>query len=401
MYSDRDFFKGECPYCPNIIDYMEVKFSADNDRGEMICQCVDCKNVFKIPCRNPAESSIITGAFKTDCRDYEGEAPSEYPILNTAFNYNGDIFRTTPRFDFETVHLYKCRNCEDNIEALAQRTMESEYEKWGPEVYQYNSMDVSGYGYDAEKSIVKIDFTCSCGTPHSALFYRKYDHLEFSDEDYLLGHITNTIDLEERMDGTISKSDFIEIIKKLIIRWELFFEKTYLIFPYVGHTRSENSELINLWSDIISQSHSNKLKIITKTQTLNSFKKAVSANFHDYNILAKYKFTPQPVENAVRNSRFHSKIYCGVNLDYIECLSGSANIARGPTTEQLTFKKYDNYNIFYERFLKIFNTRKVSDEVFSFDKSNQSKYCHVMFDQSNQYRYSKLDKKDLINNFCR
>ncbi|RAY88715.1 hypothetical protein DP190_01130 [Enterobacter cloacae] len=397
----RKFFKGECPSCQNIISYMEIKYVAENDRGEMICQCAECENYFTIRCKNPADSAIIDGAFKTECVDYSVKLPSEHLILNAAFQYDGDLFRKSPKFDFKTINLYKCTNCEENIEELAQSKFENEFKEWRQEVGQYICMDISGYGFNAEKSIVKIDLTCSCGTPHSALFYKDHNHLDFSDSDYLLGHITNCIDFDERLDGTISKSDFIEIIRKLIIRWELFFEKVYLIFPYVGHTRSENSDLIDLWTDIISQSHSDKLKIITKTQTLNSFEKAVSANLHDYNILKKYKFTPQSIENAIRNSRFHSKIYCGVNLDYIECLSGSANIARGPTTEQLTFKKYDNYNIFYNRFLKVFHTSKVSDENFSFDKSNKTKDCHVMFDQSNQYKYSKLDKKDLIDNFCR
>lgn len=401
MYNARNNFKGECPHCQNIIDYMELKFPMDNDKGEMICQCENCKKHFSIQCKNPDESAIINGAFKTDYRDYECESTSEYPKLIATFKYKGDLFRKTPKFNFEACNLYKCKKCDDNVEKLAQETMEKEYQLWGEEVYQYNSMDVSGYGYDAEKSIIRINFNCSCETSHSALFYRKYDHLEFSDEDYLLGHITNCIDLEERMDGTISKSDFIEVIKKLIIRWELFFDRTYLIFPYVGHTRSENSELIDLWSDIISQSDSNKLKIITKTQTLNSYKKAVTAIYHDYNILSKYNFTPKAIEYAVRNTRFHAKIYCGVNTNYIECLSGSANIARGPTTEQLTFKKYDSYDIFYDRFLKIFNTRKVSDEVFSFDNNNLTKDCHVLFDQSTQYKYSKIEKKDLIELFCK
>src|SRR5699024_713248 len=112
---------------------------------------------------------------------------------------------------------------------------------------------------------IKVDLTCSCGKNHSALFYKKFDHRDFSDDEFLLGNINKCIPLEDRIDGTITKSDFIELIKKLIIRWELLFDKTYLIFPYVGYTRSQNTELLELWEDIISQSNSNKLNIITKT----------------------------------------------------------------------------------------------------------------------------------------
>lgn len=396
MYHTKKQFKGTCPHCNNVIDYHELKFQMENDIGEMLAKCQSCGDTFGIQCKNPDESYIVSGADKIDYLDYEFESPSNLKKLTVAFKYKGDIFRNNPKFDFESYNIYKCHSCDDNLEKIAYESMASEYQEWGQQVYQYISEDISGYGYNAEKSILKIDLTCSCGKNHSALFYKKFDHCDFSDNDFLLGNISNCVSLEDRIDGTITKSDFIEAIKKLIVRWELLFEKTYLIFPYVGHTRSENSELLELWGEIISQSSSNKLKIITKTQTLNSFKKAVSEVFHDYNVLSKFKFTPQVIEEAIKNTRFHAKIYCGVNDNYVECLSGSANIATGPSFEQLTFKKYDSYDIFYERFLKAFDTSKVADDVFSILDNKTTNKCHVLFDQSEGYHHSQLEKTTLI-----
>ena len=396
MHHSKNQFKGECPHCENVIDYHELKFPIENDKGEMIVQFQNCKKKFVIQCRNPYESYIVSGADKIDYLDYECESPSDLEKLKTSFKYRGDIFRTNPKFNCGVYSLYKCKTCNDNLEKLAYESMTLEYSEWSPKICQYISEDISGYGYDAEKSILKINLTCSCKNNHSALFYKKFDHCDFSDEDFLLGDISNCIALEDRIDGTITKTDFIELIKKLIIRWELLFDKTYLIFPYVGHTRSESNEILKLWQEIISQSNSNKLKIITKTQTLNSYKNAVSDIFHDYNILSKYKFTPQVIENAIRNTRFHAKIYCGVTDNYVECLSGSANIAEGPTHEQLTFKHYDSYDIFYERFLKAFNTRNVADEVFKITESNTTKNTNVLFDQSENYLHSEIEKSTLI-----
>ncbi|AIR65046.1 hypothetical protein [Cedecea neteri] len=396
MYSTKKKFKGVCPHCNNVIDYHELKFQVVNDIGEILAKCQSCENMIGIPCKNPDESYIVSGADKIDYLDYECEPPSKLEKITVHFKYKGDIFRSNPKFDTEAYNLYKCHDCDDNLEKKAYETMADQYPEWGRKVVQYISEDISGYGYDAEKSIIKTDFTCDCGKNHSALFYKEFDHRDFSDDDFLLGNINNCIPLEDRIDGTITKSDFIELIKKLIIRWELLFDKTYLIFPYVGHTRSESHELLDLWGDIISQSNSNKLKIITKTQTLNSYKNAVSAVFHDYKILSKFKFTPQVIEDATRNTRFHAKIYCGVNDNYVECLSGSANIAKGPTHEQLTFKSYDSYATFYERFLKVFDTRKVADDVFSIVEKNNSNKCHVLFDQLEGYRHSQLERSSLI-----
>lgn len=397
MYNQtKKQFKGECPHCENIIDYHELKFPIINDNGEILARCQNCKEMFGIQCKNPAESYIVSGAEKIDYLDYEGESPSTLDKLIVSFKYNGDIFRNNPKFDFESYNLYKCPHCDDNLEKLAHEKMVNDYQEWGQRICQYISEDISGYGYDAEKSIIKVDFSCTCECKHSALFYRNFDHRDFSDDDFLLGHISNCISLENRIDGTITKSDFIELIKKLMIRWELLFEKTYLIFPYVGHTRSKSDELLELWGEIISQSDPNKLKIITKTQTLNSYKNAVSEAIHDYNILSKFKFTPKVIDDAIRNTRFHAKIYCGVNDNYVECLSGSANIAKGPTHEQLTFKSYDSYDTFYERFLKVFDTRKVADDVFSIVEKSNSNKCHVLFEQSEGYHHSQLEKSSLI-----
>lgn len=396
MFNTKKKFKGECPHCENVIDYHEPRFPFVNDTGEILAQCQNCKNMFGIQCKNPDESYIVSGADKIDYLDYECEPPSEFDKLKVTFKYNGDILKSKPKFDYDTYNLYKCQHCDDNLEKLAYETMSSEYCKWGQQVYNYISQDISGYGYDAEKSIIKINFQCSCEKKHSALFYKKFDHCEFSDEDFLLGNIDNCINLEDRIDGVITKSNFIELIKKLIIRWELLFDKTYLIFPYVGHSRSQNNELLYLWGEIISQSDSNKLKIITKTQTLNSYKNAVSEVFHDYNVLSKYKFTPEVIDSAIKNTRFHAKIYCGVSDNYVECLSGSANIATGPTHEQLTFKKYDSYDVLYERFLKAFDTRKVADDVFNIVENITTKKCSVLFDQSEDYHHSQLEKSTLI-----
>ncbi|MGY4043051.1 hypothetical protein [Aeromonas hydrophila] len=390
-------FKGERPYCSDVIDFHELKFMVVNDDGEMICRCMGCNNSFSIQCKNPDESYIVSGAEKVDYLDYEVQPPSNIKKLKVTFKYDGDIFKSPPKFDSNKYKLYQCHSCSDNIEKLAHDMLHATYSEWGQQVYRYISEDISGYGYDADKCIINVDFTCSCGENHTALFYKKFNHESFSGDDFLLGNISNTINLNDRVDGIITKENFIELIKKLIVRWEFIFDKTFLIFPYVGHTRSSNMEILNLWEQIISQSSSDKLKIITKTQTLNAYKKSVSETVHDYEILSKYKFTPQSIESAIKNTTFHAKIYCGVSSNYVECLSGSANIATGPSNEQLTFKNYDSYEMFYGRYLQTFDTLKVADEVFQLSDVNNPDDCHVMLIQKEHFAHSRLYKKDLVN----
>lgn len=66
MYNTKKQFKGECPHCENVIDYYELKFTLENDIGEMIAKCKNCNNMFGIKCKNPAESDIVSGADKID-----------------------------------------------------------------------------------------------------------------------------------------------------------------------------------------------------------------------------------------------------------------------------------------------------------------------------------------------
>ena len=392
VYFNKRKYKGNCPHCEEVIEYHVTIFSVENDDGEMVCTCDACGEEISIPCLNPEDSYIISGATKDYALDYSYEAPSYLTEIYTMFEYNGDIFKDAPSYNSNTISLYSCETCDDNLELIAHQEIYEKFNKFASAINDYTIIDIKGYGFLPEKVLVAINFKCSCRTEHKALFYKDYNHCGFSSDDFLLANITNTQDLNDKIDGTLTKSDSLEILKKIIVRWELVFDKTYLIFPYVGYYKSPADKTLKLWREILSQSHSPKLSIVTKTQTLNSFKKAVTTEYLDYKTLERFDFTPKAITSAIKNTNSHAKIYCGVSEDYVESISGSANIAQGPSAEQLTFKRYYSYSDFHRRYLAPFNLKEIPEDLFPLKSTHD---CHVLFDEDNNFKSQRLYKKQL------
>ncbi len=390
----KRYYKGKCPQCQNIIEFHIIDFFIENDHGEMIATCDSCDNNFRIIAKNPCESYIQHGARKKESIDYEiSPASKELNTIQGVIEYNGNLNENDVIYDTSSKSLYNCSSCGESLEKAAFLKIESSFENICRSYNQYTTIDIKGYGFSPLNALYLLNIECECDTPHKAVFYKKYDHNGIAPADLNLAHITNAIALDSIIDGTMSKNDCMEFLKKVLIRWELFFDKILIITPFVGHQYLKEQQIIETWSSILYQITTNKTQIITRTATLNTIKKAISNNICDYEILKEYELSNKHIDGAAKLQKSHAKIYCALTEGHCEIIHGSANIAYGPSKEQITFKSYPSFKALYDNFIspleiKNFSEKDCSNEFF--DESN------VIFDEANEFSPEEVKSRDLI-----
>ncbi len=383
-------FRGKCPSCKNVIEYNSVQFSLDNDRGEMIAECSKCEKKLKVPTINPMESYITLGASKEDYVDYEISKPTSHAHLVEIIQFESNLNVPKPEYNLTTTPIYSCSSCGDRLDELAFIKLKGSFLAVIKEENNYTSLVIKGYANFADKFIISNTITCSCQKEYDTYFFKKYDHSGYELADFKLGAITGGDALDNDIDGTKSKTECMEILKKCLIRWDFLFDSVYVITPFFGYQHLPEEKLLDTWFSIINQLNPDRSKIITRTATLNIFKKAFSNQIHDYSFLNEYALGVPSVDNASKLQASHAKIYCGVSSDYCEVVQGSANIAYGPSSEQISFHQFDSYNKLYSKYLQHLNVKDIPKSLDI--NSNVS----VLFTEKNGFKAETLKNNELI-----
>ncbi|WP_274877771.1 hypothetical protein [Vibrio harveyi] len=362
----------------------------------MVAVCNSCDKKFKIETKNPDESYIEYGANKKDSIDYEIR-PSlvELNSIEDVIQYNGNLNENNVIFDTNTKPLYTCASCGCSLEKAAFLKLDSSFNEICTSYNNYTMYDIKGYGFSPVKALYLLDIECECGRSHKAVFYKKYDHNGFEITDFNLGNIINSTPLDLIIDGVMSKDDCMELLKKTLIRWELFFEKILIITPFVGHQYLSEEKLIETWFSILSQITSDKAKLITRTASLNTIKRAISNEICDYKVLEEYELSVKHIDEAIKLQPSHAKIYCALTEECSEMIHGSANIVYGPSKEQVTFKRYPSFKILYDNFIKPLDIKNINENECHnkfFDTSN------VIFDEAKGFRPEEIKNRELIKN---
>lgn len=392
MNYSKQLMKVKCPHssCTQTIEFHEVKFDVINDKGEKIIECSSCGKTSKIICLNPSEneSYIKSGAKEIRTIDYDVELPSDYLHATDIVVFTENFFDLNHSYDLNFLPLYKCKCGQCELEKLAYKAFEKNWnEHLCIEISKYYTIDIKGYGCNPENAVIKVNFLSDCGNEYSGIFYTNYtEFLEY--DQFRLGSIPNAEPLVDRISRTFSKKDAMEILKKLIARWGLFYEKILIISPYIESSYARKGKIKDTLFSIIEQFPKNKdATIYTKTQTINVFKKAVSESFDiGYDFLENYELSLPAIDSSKKINNSHAKLYIGVSRDKAELLSGSANLAEGPSLEVLDFKNLRTDQL---------NDRYLNDhlkEPLSFTKATRD---DVIFDENNSFKARCLEKAEL------
>ena len=385
---ERTTMKLRCSNCKNTIEFHEVKFPIDNDKGEKLIGCNLCKETVSILCDNPKESYIVSGASEIDYLDYDIHEPSNFPRINEVVVFEENFFDLNNSYDTGATQLYRCACKECNLEEIASTQFNKKWdEKLCEQISKYYTIDLKGYGCNPENAVIKINFKSNCKKEYSALFHTNYtEFLEF--EHFRLGSIIESVSLESTLSRAFTKQESMDLLKKLISRWSLFYEKILIISPYIESSFVKGEKIKNTLFGIVEQFPKHKEAVIhTKTKTIKSFKKAVTSSYDlEYEFLEDWDLSLKAIDESQRINNSHAKMYIGVSRNISEILLGSANMANGPSLEVLHFYKLatDELNDRYlDSHLKKpleFSSRLRSD---------------VIFDENNQFQARELTKEEL------
>lgn len=369
----------------------------DNDFGGMIVECAKCKEHSFMKLYNPDESQILSGGRKISYWDNEIQLDSD--ILNKYSYINkleegvlvkGDINKRELFFDINKENIHYCKNCKKSTESLVYNIL---FNNQSEIINQYQSiMNYYLKGYcNPTYLVVKLPIQCACGFKDEALLYTNFNYgncfTQNGVNELLLIGTENNIE-STKVDRIGTKTECIEILEKFIFRWNFLFPKILIATPFVGHQWMKDDEILELWEWITNYLDPNKSIFITRRATFNKYKnvfeknKGVSLKF-----LEDYDLDNKVISNFTSKQDFHAKIFTGFSTERSEILSGSFNLLKGVSFENLAYNKYDG-NIFKNNFIDKLNIP------IDLEKPEDVN-CALIYVDNNEFRSKEVKKTDI------
>lgn len=347
-----------CPHCDQPHHYVEISFPIANDRGYWEVECSQCNERFVIELSNPQESG---GDLRRQIKvRYEGPFAGDRAVVaRDVLQHNIDLNRNSWSFNYTAAPLYRCAKDSSNLEGLAKEALQTDVagilSAYGAAV---NYLLKGGAEHDVV--LARVPVACPCGGKHTATFYTRLAMVPEggpnSANDFLLADVSGAV-MEETLDGIVSKDDAMDFLEKLVIRWNLLAEQILIVSPFVGTTYMSNEKQLAIWSWLLGMLNAEKSVFLTRGKTFSDYKKAMETNGMPVDLLEKFGLENKIVAMDVRKQDFHAKFFAAVSEQGCEVMSGSANLVRGPSVENISFRVMDKIK-FDERYIGRMNLKK-------------------------------------------
>ena len=331
--------KAKCPHCQTLHAYSEVRFGFVNDTGYWKVSCANCGKEFGLHVANPVESSMTPNYLVKE--RLEGEPEAGLLFSHDIIEYNINLNKTSHEFDYGAATLYRCEKNGDNLELLAKTGLERAFEDIKSQYSSVVNYCLSSRTNDYEFFIAQINIACNCGSTHKATYYADFltsGSVPQNPSEFLLADIDGVV-LPLELTGVFTKTEIMAFLEKLIIRWNLKATSIVIASPFVGHQYLSKQDKLDIWNWLLSSLDYRKAIFITRTNTLNSYKKLLSdQDGLNYEILEEYDLENRLVSANTKKNDFHAKFFVGLGTDSAEILSGSANLVQGPSMENCSFQ---------------------------------------------------------------
>ncbi|ELW89932.1 phospholipase D family protein [Acinetobacter baumannii] len=393
----------KCPHCNDNLKIYEVitssyktsfgvKIPELNEIGYWVEKCKSCNNFLKIKLNNP---DLLKNSY--GCSNFYG-----FFIDEDFFEFKDNIaldnikeveeelvdkkifkIDSFQNYNFNEYFLYFCGKCNNSLEVKIFDKLKANKKSIFKEYSNYINWSLASRGYCPKYVVVKLNIECDCGEKVNAFLYDKYkENLNINLEDsILLANVTNTTSLDKIIQGVFTKTDIMNWLYKLLVRWNLLFDTVYLISPFVGHQFLKKDKIIDTWTKIFKFLDPDKSKIIVRGSQLTYFKKSFNElNDVKYEDLVKFNIGSRFINESKSNNKFHAKFFCGIKKDRCEVMSGSSNLVEGVSYEVINFNTFYNNEIFFKRYLEPLGLDNPS---YSNDLSEG---CSLFFDEDNDFK---------------
>lgn len=138
----------------------------------------------------------------------------------------------------------------------------------------------SRYAGQPRYNFVFIDFYCSkCNIEHKAFFYTRFEEQYFPEREreFFLAEIDNQ-QLDEYIDGVYNRNTCQLFMKKLLIRWHILKNITYVVVPFIGNPWQTPEQRLNLLGEFLSPLHPSKTLLVTRPKTISQIKADIDAD---------------------------------------------------------------------------------------------------------------------------
>lgn len=376
-----------CPRCECPFHYTECKFvGGENDDGGWKVKCNQCNELFKIGVKNPRES-YTNLQWQIEDRFYDWPA-DDLPMATDRVKHNVQMRKVAWRFNKHSTPLYVCKACGKPLDELAYGSLEKERNSLQASWLAAENYLLAASGPSSDSILVSIKVTCGCSQICTAIFSAKTSLGASSVPMYercQLVHVGNA-GLEERLNCLISKSEVMDLLEKLLIRWHTVCDQIFLAAPFVGHQWMKGSDVQKIWDWLFQNLDPDRAILLTRKSTWKSFKSMQGVTGMGFDQLERYGLEDKVISSGVTKQDFHAKFFAGVSNEIVEVFSGSANLLRGPSIENVSFKRMtlDQFEnkymkvIGFENFLKPSGRR--TGDVLLFDEKGGWK--HTFYDSS-------------------
>lgn len=387
----------KCSNCSNNIRIHTVKFPVINDFGGIIVKCDNCDFISFLATINPDELSISLGATKIDTWDNfatnKEDFLTKYPNANElelGVEVIGDYQSREYTFDFNSPHLYHCEKCNKEVETALENQLKLKSSKITESFNNLMNFILANDAWERENLVIEIQSKCDCGNQFISYWYYKYilngEPIDF-EKVCLIG--TNMSMLSEKIDGISSKNDCIKLLEKLIIRWNAIYPRLLIVTPFVGHQWMSKLELIELWDWLKNYVDPTKTTLVTRTATFNKYKKACEEKGISLDLLNDYGLNNPVIKDFTRKQDFHAKIYFGYSENNAELLTGSFNLLKGPSMENISFKSL-NYKNLLDKYLDPMNIKISSPEKL------EKRWSHIKEKGNNEWISLDIESKEIL-----
>lgn len=382
--------------CDNLIRLNEGKFVGRiNDKGGIVIQCNKCDAIFPCSLKNPYDASGISSGGQI-LEKWTDNFPPQFELKFNIKESDIDVIERLLVFGYEKppkVLWSPSETCtygteETNFEELSFNALNSKSEIIDRNYRTYYNHYVKG-GSSAKKSFVIIHYDYN-NIEYQAVFAKEIDSENDLNRNnlYLINH--SRVNFIKQIDGIFTKTQCLGFLERFLNRWKYTANEVLLVVPFIGyHYKNSQEALTELWNWLEININVDKTNLITRKGTFNLFKKAQDSTGIPYDLLVEWGLL-EPLIESMNNGempfyqRSHAKYYVGVFKDKVEVLSGSFNIHKGPSFENLNFRKYSK-DFFKKRFLHMFNDFSYSEEI-------KDDYVHYMIigSKNDTNNYGKL-----------
>lgn len=342
----------KCPACGCPHHYINLKHPFVNDPGYWEVRCSHCAHTFCIPNLYDVHDSYAAAGVTIE-RRIEGDADdSKCPLAAEVAVYRLQMNQLTLDYALDSRALYEC-DCGQALDCAAYAQLDSELPSV-QDVYQ-NCVNAALKGaFKATYVTVIVDIDCLCLRPHQATFYAAFSDDPGRDppttRDFVLADVSG-VDLTSVLEGVRSKDDAMDLLGKLLMRWNLYADQILIATPFVGHQYMPPDKQLKIWEWLLAKMDPRIAIFLTRATTWSSYRTLLADSGLPLDLLESFGLENKIVASGHTKHDFHAKFYAGIAANWSEVYSGSANLVRGPSMENTSFRRMTR-EVFEGRYLQ-------------------------------------------------